>query len=292
MKILLAGSSGFIGKELTDLFQREGHTVTSLKRERSPNSIYWNPEKEEIEIEKLEGFDVVICLNGVNIMKKRWNSSFKKQLLDSRVLPARFLTKSLSILKNPPKVYFQASGSGYYGNVSNPVDESFPKGNLYLSEVCEKWEAVASCLDPSIRRVFMRFGMVLGKNGGALSKMIPMFRAYLGAVMGRKDILISWISAEDIYGALCHLVKHQEIEGAVNFVSPEVLPAGRFYKSIGRWLKRPCLIVVPPFVIKLLFGQMGEELFLSNSNVIPKKLLDSNFQFRHAKIEVFLNQNQ
>lgn len=284
MKILLSGSSGFIGKELQAFFKKDGHSVTCLVRDPSLKGIYWDPEKKQIDIGQLEGFDLVICLNGANVAK-RWSFSYKKKLINSRVMPAEFLCESLSKVNQKPQVYFQASAVGYYGDRKELADESADQGDLYLSKVCYLWENAASSLDPKIRKVFMRFGLVLGKNGGALNRMIPIFKAYLGAVMGREDTRISFISTEDIYKAICHIFQSKEINGAVNFTTPKPETAKHFYKAVGAYLNRPCFFTIPPIAIKILFGQMGKELFLSNSNVIPKKLLDSNYQFCNGSVE-------
>jgi uncharacterized protein (TIGR01777 family) len=285
MKILLSGSSGFIGKELYTFFVKKGYQVTLLKRVKDTSSIYWDPEKKEIDVKSLEGFDVVILLNGANVASKRWTHSYKEKILSSRTESSTFLAKTLSSLQKPPKLFIGASGGGYYGDAQDPTDETAPKGKTFLADVCQAWEEASNSLNPNIRKVYLRFSMVLGKSGGALQKILPVFRMYLGAIMGSKKTMISWISIQDVLLAIDHIIKTEEIRGPVNMASPTPITSEEFYKEIASQLHRPCFLTIPSFVVKLLFGQMGTELFLTNSNIVPKKLLDSNYLFRHCQIK-------
>lgn len=284
MKILLSGASGFIGKALHTFLIEEGHQVFLLSRKKESNSIYWDPLKKRINEKSLENFDVVILLNGANISAKRWTDSYKNKILSSRVQSTTFLTETLSKLQNPPKLFIQASAAGYYGNAVEKTDETGKKGDTFLAEVCEKWEEASNQLE-NTRKVYLRFAMVLGSSGGALKKIVPIFRLYLGAIMGKRKTMISWISLEDVLLAISHIIKDTSIAGPVNMASPNAVTAELFYNKIAKSLNRPCLVTIPSFMIKLIFGKMGQELFLTDSNIYPKKLLDTNYSFCHCHLK-------
>lgn len=286
-KILISGSSGFIGNALISYFKKKGDQVFNLVRKRSSstNEVFWNPSEKQIENEKLEGFDAVINLNGVSVAK-RWNKSYQEKILSSRVESTQFLSDSLEKLKNPPKVFFSASAIGYYGDHEEIVDEKSPKGDLFLSSICDLWEKSAKRgKDRKIRTVLLRFGMILGKNGGALAKMILPFSLGLGAKMGNGNQMISWISIDDLCKSVDFLLNRNEIQGPVNIVTPYPVTNTEFSNMLAKCLNRPCFLSIPRFLIELFLGQMGKELFLISSNVRPSLLIESGYSFSYPKLD-------
>jgi len=286
MKIVISGGSGFIGKYLTSFFEERGDQVFELVREKKDGKIYWDPGKKEIEKEKLENMDLFICLNGVNITKKRWSERFKQKILHSRADSVSFLSKTIRSLKNPPKLFIQSSGAGFYGDTPTKVDENGSKGSLFLSEVCDLWEKASNDLPEETRCVSLRLGMVLGESGGALKKMLPLFKKGLGLIMGDGKTMISWIRVEDVGFAIEHIISSKMLSGPINLVSPQVVTSKTFYQTLAKTYGRSCFLFFPKLLINLVFGQMGRELFLANANIYPKKLLDSGFHFRYTELKL------
>lgn len=293
MKIVISGGSGFIGRYLISFFKKRGDQVFELVREKKDGKIYWDPEKKQVEKEKLENMDLIICLNGVNITKKRWNEQFKQKILHSRIDSVGFLSKTIHSLKNPPKLFIQSSGAGFYGDNRNKVDEKGAKGTLFLSEVCDLWEKASKDLPEETRHVSLRLGMVLGENGGALKKMLPLYKKGLGLIMGDGKTMISWVRVEDVAFAIEHIISSQKLTGPINLASPQVVLSKTFYQTLAKTYGHSCFLFFPKILIKLIFGQMGRELFLANANVYPKKLLDSGFHFRYTEIkQAFIGEKQ
>jgi uncharacterized protein len=293
MKILIAGASGFIGRYLHSFFKEKGNQVFELVREKQEGKIYWDPEKKEIEKEKLENMDVIICLNGVNITKKRWSKKFKHKILHSRVDSVQFLSQTIRSLKKPPNLFIQSSGAGYYGDTQYQVDEKGPKGSLFLSEVCDLWEKASKDLPNETRSVSLRLGMVLAESGGALKKMLPLFKKGLGLIMGNGKTMISWVRVEDVSYAIEHIISSQKLAGPINLASPQVVSSKTFYQTLAKTYGHGCFLFFPKILINLVFGQMGIELFLVNTNIYPKKLLESGFHFRYKKLEnAFIGEKQ
>lgn len=289
MKILIAGGSGFIGRALIDYLKSTGYEVITLTRDQKARGVYWDPEKKILDLDQIQGVDIVISLNGINIVKQRWSKSFKQKILHSRIQSSSFLAKSISRLKKPPRLFLQASATGYYGKCINRVDENAPSGDLFLSKVCTLWEHSVESLPKETRKVFLRFGTVLGKNGGVLQKIIPIFKVMLGGVIGGRKNKISWITIEDLVGSIQHIIDHKEISGPVNLTTPHSVTAKEFYETIAKSLSRPCFLSIPSIFIKLFFGQMGSELLDTSVDVYPKKLLTYGYNFKYPELKGAIN---
>lgn len=286
MKIVIAGSSGFVGSHLASYFKERGHELILLSRDSSkPGFHFWNPEAGQIDPTILEGADVVINLSGESILG-RWTQKKMEQIRSSRFISTQFLCDTILKLHTPPKLYLGASAIGYYGDRKEEVlDESSSSGHGYLAEVCRQWEKIPTTLATSgVRVVLTRFGIVLGAEGGALKQMEKAFRMGFGGVLGSGEQMMSWIAIDDLCSAFNHLIEKKEIVGPVNFVSPKAVSNREFTKILGRVLKRPTIATVPKFALTMLFGS-GADMFLSSVNVQPKRLLESGFQFQYPEIE-------
>ena len=293
MHIAITGSTGFIGSALIQWFTSEQHSLTRLVRDpafKDPRHqiALWNPQKKIIHLSSLEAHDVVIHLAGENIAKKKWTEEQKNKIKESRVQGTTFLCDSLARLQNPPKLLLSASAIGFYGNRSaqEKIDESSLPGQGFLPEVAQAWEKATDVAQKrGIRVIHMRFGLVLARHGGALSRMLPLFKAGLGGRIGSGKQMMSWISLYEIGPVISHVMMHKEISGPVNFVSPEPLSNEEFSSVLARSLSRPALFPLPAFMARLLLGEMAEELLLSGAAIIPKKLKESGYVFKFPSLQ-------
>lgn len=289
MKILVAGASGLIGSALVDQLRTEQHQVIKLVRspgELRPDEIFWDPSKGIINAALLEGFDAVVNLSGESIAAGRWTPERKKRILDSRVKSTRLLSETIAALSKPPKVLINASAIGYYGNREHGlITEASQKGTGFLSSVCAHWEAATRAADAAgIRVVHLRTGIVLSTKGGALAKMLPVFRWGLGGKLGSGKQMMSWIDLDDLVQVIIFSLDHP-LKGPINAVSPQAVNNQKFTEILGRILRRPTIFSVPAFAIRTLLGEMGEELLLTGAHVVPRRLEESGFTFRYPSLE-------
>ena len=290
MKVLITGSTGLIGSALITLLKSKGFEVSRLVR-RSGDfmepQILWNPKSGYIEKNRLEGFDAVVHLAGESIAAGRWTESRKIRIKDSRSKGTEFLSESLTTLSQKPKVFISASAIGYYGNRDDEIlSEKSPCGSGFLAEVCSAWEnASKKTAEKGIRVVNPRIGMVLSSEGGALAKMLTPFKFCLGGVIGNGSQYMSWISIDDLVEAIYYLLINENIQGPVNLVSPNPVTNSEFTKTLGHVLNRATLFPVPSIILKIIFGEMAEELLLSSCRVKPELLLNSGYKFKHPKLK-------
>lgn len=285
MKIIIAGSSGFIGSNLVAHFEAQGHQLVLLSREpKKTNAYYWNPEERQIDPSVLEGADLVINLSGESILG-RWTSKKMEQIRNSRLVSTQFLCDTLLTLPTLPKLYINASAIGFYGDRPQEIlDETSQSGHGFLAEVCRQWEAIPAALaSKGVRVVFSRFGIVLGE-GGALKQMEKAFRIGLGGVLGTGEQIMSWIAVDDVCSAMSHIISHPEISGPVNFVAPQSVSNASFTEALGKVLQRPTMVPVPKFALTMLFGA-GADTLLSSSDARPHRLLETGFAFQYPELE-------
>jgi uncharacterized protein len=283
LRVAISGASGFVGTALHSFLKTGGHEVYSLVRKPNPapHEIYWNPDKQEIEKEKLEKLDAVIHLAGKNIATQRWSQNVKEEILHSRVQGTHFLCQTLASLQHPPETLISASATGYYGtSAEETFDEESKPGDDFLAQVCQEWEkATLPAEEAGIRVVHARLGIVVSAQGGALAKMLLPFSLGLGGKIGHGRHWMSWISLDDVLGALYHCMNTASIHGPVNLVSPHAIRNHDFTQQIGHILSRPTLVPFPSFMVQLLFGEMGKALLLSSAKVNPAKLHDTGYEF-------------
>ncbi len=290
MKILVTGSSGFIGSALLPFLSSKGHDVRGMVRSSAtPGSddIEWDPIRRSINSKAMDGFAAVVHLAGENISSGRWTPSKKRRIRESRTIGTRFLVDTLTTLSKPPKVLVCASAIGYYGTRgAKLLREDSPAGHGFLPDVCQAWEAAANAASArGIRVVNLRVGIVLSRAGGALAKMLPPFRAGLGGAIGDGGQFWSWIAVDDLLAAVLHVIEKESLTGPVNAVSPNAVTNREFTRMLGRVLSRPAITVLPAFAARLLMGEMADELLLASARVEPARLLDSGFKFQFPELE-------
>jgi uncharacterized protein (TIGR01777 family) len=283
-KILVSGSSGLIGAALCAYLRTQGETVVRLVRSKSKvssDTVFWNPTTEEIYLDQLENFDVVIHLAGDNLMSGRWTKRKKESIFRSRCRDTWLLSQALCRLSRPPKFFFSASAIGFYGDRGDEIltEESSP-GSGFLSEVCIEWEAATEAASKrGIRVAEGRFGVVLSPKGGMLKKMLPLARKGLGVKFGSGKQYISWICLDDLIRAIDYIRLKAELYGPFNFTSFYPVSNAEFVDQLARHLHRPSFLRFPASVVKFLWGTMASNLLLASTRVIPKKLIQAGFTF-------------
>lgn len=292
--VLLSGASGFIGSELARSFTRDGYRVARLsRREASPGegSIGWSAEQGWIDERALRALEpppeIVVNLAGEPIAQ-RWTSRRKQAIRDSRVNGTATLAKAIAALSVPPRVLVSGSAIGYYGTDRGDevLRETSSPGRDYLAQTALAWEgATAAASRAGIRVVTPRTGVVLGKHGGALARLLLPFRLGVGGRIGSGRHWMSWISLEDTVRALRFVAETARIEGAVNLSAPNPVRSIEFTKTLGRALHRPTIIPAPAFALKLVFGEMAQATILASQRVLPEKLAGAGFEFRHPRVE-------
>jgi|HubBroStandDraft_6_1064221.scaffolds.fasta_scaffold81430_2 uncharacterized protein (TIGR01777 family) len=289
MRIVVSGSSGLIGSSLVPFLTTGGNSVTRLvRRDRSGGpAVRWDPVLGTIDREGLEDYDALVHLAGENISSGRWNARTKKLIRDSRLEGTRLLCETINRLQKPPKTLVCASAIGFYGDRGDEVlDERFAAGEGFLADLCKDWETLTESVRPrGIRVVNVRFGVVLSPAGGALAKMLTPFKLGAGGVVGSGRQYLSWIAIDDAVGAIHHAITSESLNGPVNVVSPNPVTNRDFTKTLGRVLRRPTVLPMPAFAARLAFGEMADELLLASTRVVPHRLEETAYKFRHPDLE-------
>ncbi len=287
-RIAITGSSGLIGSALVGHLKSQGHTVQRVVRRQAvaPDEISWNPSTSEIDLSALEAVDAVIHLAGAGVGDHRWTKKYKATILNSRLLGTTTIAQACATVK--PSVFISASAMGWYGETGNrAVDENDRAGDDFLAAVCREWEAAAD-LAVGVRTVKTRTGLVLDPTGGALGKMLPLFRLGVGGRMGSGKQWWSWITLHDEVKAITHLLSSQ-LEGAVNITSPNPVTNEEFTAALARALHRPALLPVPGFALRLALGGFSSEI-LGSKKVLPKALTDDGFLFDYPHLTTALKE--
>jgi hypothetical protein len=272
LSIGVTGSHGLIGDALTHFLTGGGHTVVRLGRDEQAG--------------RVDGLDAVVNLAGANV-GERWTEARKREIRESRVRTTEAVVAGIVRAPRRPSVLINASAIGYYGDRgAAPIDESSSRGTGFLAEVVDAWEAATRpAAEAGVRVVKLRNGVVLSPDGGALAKMLPVFRAGAGGRIGSGRQVFSWISLEDVIGAIHFALRTASFQGVANLTAPEPVTNAGFTHVLGRVLHRPTVATVPAPVVRALFGEMGQESVLSGANVIPRALLDAGFRFRWPGLE-------
>jgi uncharacterized protein (TIGR01777 family) len=277
--VAVTGSSGLIGAALVARLQSDGYKVLKLVRRppRAADEVSWDPKKGEIDLKSLEGVDAVFHLAGAGVGDKRWTAAYRSQILNSRLLGTTTIANACEQLQ--PEVFISASAIGYYGETGNrEVTEVDRGGDDFLSIVCREWELVAN-LAPSVRTIKLRTGLVLDPTGGALGRMIPLFKFGIGGKLGSGKQWWSWITLHDQVRAMIFLMQ-SEIEGAVNITSPNPVTNKEFTAALAHALKRPAFFPAPAIALRAVLGGFSSEV-LGSKKVMPKVLLDNGFKFEY-----------
>lgn len=289
-RVLITGASGPIGAALLPYLRSTGARVLRLVRGVAtvPDAVQWDPARA-LSPEVVSGCEVVIHLAGESIFG-RWSAQRKQAILESRVLGTTALATAMAHAQLRPHLFLCASAIGFYGNRGDEIlTEKSTSGDDFPSRVCREWEAAsAMAMQAGIRTVNLRIGMVLSSEGGALAKMLTPFRLGLGGRLGSGRQWSSWIHVDDIVGAVQHLIDNESIAGPVNLVSPAPVTNAEFTRTLASALHRPALVPLPAFAVRMLFGEMGEQLLLSGQRVLPEKLQSTGYRFRFPELKLAL----
>jgi len=277
MNVTITGATGFIGRRLAEVLQQNGHQVRPLSRTE------WNVTAAEPPAQSLVKADAIVHLAGEPVAQ-RWTLEAKRKILDSRVRGTHNIVTALSTLSRRPQVMVCASAIGIYGERGDELlTESSPAGSGFLADVCKEWEQQADlAASLGMRVVKLRTGIVLGKNGGALQKMLPPFRAFVGGKIGSGRQWMSWIHLDDLVGVIRHAIEHP-LNGVVNGTAPNPATNSQFTGELAVALRRPALFPVPAFALKAMFGEMSEML-LSSQRVLPKAAESSGYRFQFPQL--------
>jgi uncharacterized protein (TIGR01777 family) len=281
-RVAVTGSSGLVGSALVGHLKNEGYTVQKLVRRKavSPDEISWDPQAGTVDLASLEGVDAVIHLAGAGVGDKRWTAKYRAEILNSRLLGTTAIAQACAAIK--PAVFISASAIGFYGETGNrAVTEEDRGGDDFLSAVCREWEAVAD-LALGVRTTKIRTGLVLDPTGGALGRMLPLFRFGLGGKLGPGSQWWSWITLHDEIKAITHLLT-ADVEGPINLTSPNPVTNQEFTGTLARALHRPALFPVPAFALKAALGGFSTEI-LGSKKVLPAKLVASGFAFDYPHL--------
>lgn len=285
LKILITGGTGFIGRVLISDLLDKGYQLFILTRSRdyqNQNNLTYINNLADIVFD----FDIVINLAGEPIAK-RWSLTNKKTIYESRINLTKDLVSLINNSSKKPKLLISGSAIGFYGNDNSQFDEDSNVQDLdiFSQKICRDWENEAEKVNDAVRLAKIRIGIVLGKNGGALAKMLPAFKLGLGGKMASGLQYMSWIHIDDLVAAINHIIENDKIDGVVNLTAPNPVKNKNFSQNLARILKRPCFFDMPNFAINIIFGEMGQELLSSGQKVLPKKLLQQNFTFKFADLD-------
>jgi uncharacterized protein (TIGR01777 family) len=289
MKCVVSGGTGFIGRRVVARLLQNHHYVgvwsrkPGLEKRTAIASFSWDPLQGEPSAESINAMDAVIHLAGENVAQ-RWSADVKRRIRDSRVLGTRHLVDAIARVKHRPKVLVCTSAIGYYGERGDEIlAESSPQGKGFLADICHEWEAEADrAAELGLRVVKLRIGFVLGNDGGALGKILPVFRAGLGGRLGSGKQWMPWIHVDDVAEMFIHAAE-SDISGVWNTTSPNPVINADFTKQLGHALHRPSLFPVPGFALKLAFGEFGQHM-LDSARVIPGAAIASGYRFRYPEL--------
>lgn len=288
MEVAITGATGMIGTSLAAALRAAGHQVIPVSRRALPGGIRWNPAQGEIDAAAFEGVTAVIHLAGENLAQGRWNASWKAVLRQSRIDATALLSRTLAALQRRPAVLISASAIGYYGASHGDewLHEEAPPGSDFLARLCVEWEAAATdARRAGIRVVHPRFGLVLDPSGGALGRLLPLFRLGLGGPLGPGTQWQSWIAVDDLVAGLAHLLANTALAGPVNFVAPTPVRNAEFTRTLGAVLHRPALLRAPAWALRAILGEMANLTVLASQRASADALLATGFVYASPGLE-------
>jgi uncharacterized protein (TIGR01777 family) len=301
VRILVSGSTGFVGTSLVQALERDGHTVARLMRPESSRPrangqqaqfVRWDPVSGQFDAPAAERADALVHLAGASIAGGRWNAARKSLLRTSRLDATRQLIGALSRLQRPPRVIVAASAIGYYGNRGDEtLTESSPPGNDFLAAVCREWEAEAARgTEFGARVVMARFGIILATHGGALPRMLLPFKLGVGGSLGSGRQWMSWLTLDEAVGIVKLALASSALSGPVNTVAPQPVQNADFTRILARALHRPALFPAPAFALRVVLGEMADALLLVSQRIVPTKLQQMGYQFAHPDLATALEE--
>jgi len=295
MKVAVTGATGFIGRALCKKLVKERNVIALTRNpekasallDKAVEIIKWNPNMPDGWEKCLENSDAIVNLAGTNLASGRWTKNLKAEILNSRINSSRVLLQAIKSSQTKPKTFIMASAIGFYGSRGDEqLDAESNNGQGFLADLCCKNEGLTREFEAlGIRIIVIRSGIVLGASGGALPKMVTPFKFYLGGYWGSGNQWMSWISLTDEVAAIQFLIENANLCGVFNLTSPEPLRNRQFFQTLASELKKPCWLPIPAFFLKIIFGQMADELFLASQRVYPRKLLAAGFKFKNPGLK-------
>jgi uncharacterized protein (TIGR01777 family) len=297
--VVITGATGFIGRALCGRLSRHGYQLAVLTRNRDRAkavfgdravAVQWDGRTAAGWLELASRAEAIINLAGENIGGGRWTPWRKSAILESRVQAGQAVVEALRLAAPRPRTLIQASAVGFYGpRGGEELDESAAPGAGFLADTVRRWEeSTREAEDLGVRRVVLRSGLVLEKEGGSLPRFLPPFRFFVGGPVGSGEQWISWIHRDDEVEAIRHLLGRRDLSGVFNLVSPEPVRMREFARALGRALKRPAWFRVPAFLLRWIYGEMAEETILSGQRVLPRALLRGDYRFLYPDLEAAL----
>jgi uncharacterized protein (TIGR01777 family) len=286
MKVLISGASGLVGTELKKQLEARGDTALSLVRKKptKDNEVEFYPDRGFIQEGIMEDVDAVVNLGGAPTGRVPWGKNYKKELVDSRLKTTKTLVDAINSAKNPPEVLVSGSAEGIYGDRGDELlTEESGKGEGFLSDLAYEWEEEAK--KANNRVVLIRTTLVMSQKGGALGRLIPLIKAFIGGPFGTGKQWQAWISVVDEARAIIHLIENKKTEGAYNLAAPQYATTADLIKAVAKALNRPSWLRVPGWAMKLLLGEAAEELLLGSKKMSADKLLETGFEFSHPDLE-------
>ena len=288
MRVLVSGASGLVGTEVIRQLRDQGHEALRLVRRTAtaPDEVEWNPSTGFIQEGIMETVDAVVNMAGATTGKIPWTSKYKEEIVSSRIDSTRTLVNAMKNAKHKPKVLVSGSASGFYGDSGDKLlSENSPKGTGFLSDLAHAWEQEALKAPTEVRVVLARTTMVMSRKLGALGRLLPLIKLGVGGPLGSGKQWWAWISLPDEAAAIIHLINTSGASGAYNLTAPEPATCGQIVKALAKDLKRPSLIAVPTFALKLLIGEAAVELLLCSQNMTATRLLETGFKFQHPTLK-------
>jgi uncharacterized protein (TIGR01777 family) len=287
MRILVAGSSGYLGEHLVNRLREAGHQVVRLVRREpdQPDQVYWRPNQEDLDPAVVDGAHAAINLAGAGVGDQRWTDDFKQLLRSSRVNPTAVLAKAVSLAADPPRVLLNASGIDYYGDAGDAeLTEDAPAGTGFFPELCLAWEAATQPAEQAgIRVVHLRTSAVLGPDSAVLRPLVRLFKLGVGGRMGSGRQWLPWISLADWVAGVEFLLGAEDVTGAANLSSPAPVRNAEFARTLGSVLHRPALLPVPGAALRLVAGELADQL-LTSKRAVPAALAAAGYPFQHPNL--------
>jgi uncharacterized protein (TIGR01777 family) len=300
MRVAITGATGFIGRRLVDRLLADGRDVVALTRDATRaqaallpacRAVRWDPDAGAVDSAALREIDAVVHLAGESVAGGRWTAARKRAIRDSRVLGTRALVRALGELPaaTRPRALIAASAIGIYGDRGDvELDETALPGDDFLAEVCSAWEAATrAAADLGIRIAIVRIGIVLGRDGGALGKMLPLFRRGLGGRLGSGRQWMSWIHVDDLVALFVRALDDANVAGVLNGAAPRPVTNADFTRTLATALARPAIFPAPAFALRLALGEMAT-LLLASQRVVPRAALAREFRFGHSELATAL----